>query len=225
MKRKDIIFNTLLLASALSFYACTPVENPDDQGNNPPVDQPEDKPEDQPNVPPEVKSLNIPSFEELNQGESEVNSHAGLTSRSSLVKMESTYIEVPAKTLKVNYPGYPRVSVLKDGSYFLTYQAAVGSNNGNGHSTYYAISKDFVNWEYKGVLWKQRFVTNSLGKEDSHDFTNANHIVLSNGDLLVISSYRSVGSYYKLDGWIDHGIIGKISKEDMGRRVPPLQGT
>ena len=214
-----------MLVSVLSFCACTPEEKPDDQGDNPPVeqpgdepgDEPGDKPEDpgdEPGDEPEVKSLEIPSFEELNQGETEVNSHAGSTSRSSLVRMASTYIEIPTKNLKVNYPGYPRVSVLKDGSYFLTYQAAVSSNNGNGHSTYYAISKDFVNWEYKGLLWKQRFVINSLGKEDSHDFTNANHIVLSNGDLLAVSSYRSVGSYYKLDGWLDHGIIGKISKDN-----------
>lgn len=221
MKMSYMSSKAFLVALSLFLCACTPEEKPDDQGGNPPVEQPGDEPGDKPEDPgddpgdePEVKSFNIPSFEELNQGDAKVNSHAGLTSRSSLVKMESTYIEIPAKDLKVNYPNYPRVSVLKDGSYFLTYQAAVGSNNGNGHSTYYAVSKDFINWEYKGVLWKQRFVTNSLGKEDSHDFTNANHIVLSNGDLLVVSSYRSVGSYYKLDGWLDHGIIGKISKDN-----------
>ena len=188
-----------------------PQDEPQDQPNDSLPDNPQDEPQDSLQGP---QSLNLSLFEELNQGKAAVNSHAGLTSRSSIVKMSSTYIEIPYKSLRVNYPNYPRVSVLKDGTYFLTYQAAVGSNNGNGHSTYYAISKDFVNWEYKGVLWKQRFVTNSLGKEDSHDFTNANHLVLSNGDLLVVSSYRSVGSYYKLDGWLDHGIIGKISKDN-----------
>ena len=128
--------------------------------------------------------------------------------------MESSYVEIPYKDLKVNYPGYPRISVLNDGSYFLTWQAAVSGKDGNGHSTYYAVSQDLVNWEYKGALWKQRYVTNSLGKEDSHDFTNANHLVLDNGDLLVISSYRSVGSYTKIDAYLDHGIVGKISKDN-----------
>ena len=215
MKKAFIILGISSLAFALlaGISSCEPTPVPDKpQGE---VEQPKDTvPENPQDSIPGPQPLNLSLFEELNQGKVSVNSHAGSTSRSSIVKMSSTYIELSHKSLKVNYPAYPRVSVLKDGTYFLTWQAAVGSNNGNGHSTYYATSKDFVNWEYKGVLWKQRFVTNSLGKEDSHDFTNANHIVLSNGDLLVISSYRSVGSYYKLDGWLDHGIIGKISKDN-----------
>ena len=220
MKKTLITFGIFSLAFALltGISSCErpplpedPQDEPQDQPNDSLPDNPQDEPQDSLQGP---QSLNLSLFEELNQGKAAVNSHAGLTSRSSIVKMSSTYIEIPYKSLRVNYPNYPRVSVLKDGTYFLTYQAAVGSNNGNGHSTYYATSKDFVNWEYKGVLWKQRFVTNSLGKEDSHDFTNANHLVLSNGDLLVVSSYRSVGSYYKLDGWLDHGIIGKISKDN-----------
>lgn len=219
MKKTLITFGIYSVALVLltGIISCKPVPVPDDPQDDP-QEQPDDTIPDTPQEPQdslqEPQALNLSLFEELNQGKTEVNSHAGLTSRSSIVKMSSTYIEIPHKSLKVNYPAYPRISVLKDGTYFLTYQAAVGANNGNGHSTYYAISKDFVNWECKGVLWKQRFVTNSLGKEDSHDFTNANHIVLSNGDLLVISSYRSVGSYYKLDGWLDHGIIGKISKDN-----------
>ena len=220
MKKTLITFGIFSLAFALltGISSCErpplpedPQDEPQDQPNDSLPDNPQDEPQDSLQGP---QSLNLSLFEELNQGKAAVNSHAGLTSRSSIVKMSSTYIEIPYKSLKVNYPAYPRVSILKDGTYFLTYQAAVGSNNGNGHSTYYATSKDFINWECKGVLWKQRFVTNSLGKEDSHDFTNANHIVLANGDLLVISSYRSVGSYYKLDGWLDHGIIGKISKDN-----------
>ena len=215
MKKAFITLGISSLAFALlaGISSCEPTPVPDKPQNE--VEQPKDTvPENPQDSIPGPQPLNLSLFEELNQGKVSVNSHAGSTSRSSIVKMSSTYIELSHKSLKVNYPAYPRVSVLKDGTYFLTWQAAVGSNNGNGHSTYYATSKDFVNWEYKGVLWKQRFVTNSLGKEDSHDFTNANHIVLSNGDLLVISSYRSVGSYYKLDGWLDHGIIGKISKDN-----------
>lgn len=215
MKKAFITLGISSLAFALlaGISSCEPTPVPDKPQNE--VEQPKDTvPENPQDSIPGPQPLNLSLFEELNQGKVSVNSHAGSTSRSSIVKMSSTYIELSHKSLKVNYPAYPRVSVLKDGTYFLTWQAAVGSNNGNGHSTYYATSKDFVNWEYKGVLWKQRFVTNSLGKEDSHDFTNANHIVLSNGDLLVISSYRSVGSYYNLDGWLDHGIIGKISKDN-----------
>lgn len=212
------IFPALFLCGALSALmigasSCEPAPVPDDP-QGPPQEQPNDSIPDGPQEPPVDQTFSLSDIEDLNHGKVEINSHAGLTERSSIVKISSSYIEIPYKSLKVNYPAYPRVSVLKDGTYFLTYQAAVGANNGNGHSTYYATSKDFVNWEYKGVLWKQRFVTNSLGKEDSHDFTNANHLVLSNGDLLVISSYRSVGSYYKLDGWLDHGIIGKISKDN-----------
>ena len=211
--------NFLLITMLTCTLSCKPDPIPG-LDDNPPQEQPDttDQPQEKPDTTEQSQdkplSLNLSIFENLNQCKDVINSHADACSRSSIVKMSSSYIEIPYKDLKVNYPAYPRVSVLKDGTYFLTWQAAVGSNNGNGHSTYYAISKDFVNWEYKGVLWKQRFVTNSLGKEDSHDFTNANHIALSNGDLLVISSYRSVGSYYKLDGWLDHGIIGKISKDN-----------
>ena len=183
---------------------------PDDDAQQERPDVTPETPQDKP----EVKTINLTSFEQLNQSNPVMNSHAGACSRSSIVKIESSYVEIPVTDLRVNFPGYPRISVLKDGSYFLTYQAAVSANNGNGHSTYYAVSKDLKKWEYKGALWRQKFVTNSLGKEDSHDFTNANHIVLKNGNLLVVSSYRSVGSYTTESAWLDHGLVGKISTDN-----------
>ena len=88
-----IVKYLMLLVLGVCLCSCKPEPSP-----VPPQDDPQEKPEntDRPQETPDATdtpspvSLDISFFEELNQGEAEINSHAGLTSRSSIVKMSST---------------------------------------------------------------------------------------------------------------------------------------
>ena len=88
--------------------------------------------------------LKITPFEELNAGTAVINSHENEWAASTLKMDKRSYIEIGAES-SVNLPTYSRICHLKNGSYILTWQNAVGTN-GNGQDTFYATSKDLKTW-------------------------------------------------------------------------------
>ena len=159
----------------------------------------------------ETTELVLTEFRELNQGESEINSHAGEWAKS-IIKMDyRTYLELGAAN-NVYIPAYPRIRTLQDGSYILTWQDAVGVN-GNGENTFYALSRDLKNWFYMGYLWQGQDVYNGLGKPDVRRFTNANTLQLSNGELLAVASFSTVETYGNQNFTDEQGIIVKRSRD------------
>lgn len=152
-------------------------------------------------------------FEQLNQGDSPLNSHAGATMRSSIKPMKHTFTLLPPDTTSLKWPSYPRVRVLPDGSYILFWQEGLKAGDGNGRHTLYAKSDDLVNWKHMGYLWECETVTNALGNEDLRVYTNANALVLSTGELMVCSSFRTIHTYNKIDHKSDHGLKIKFSKD------------
>ena len=206
---KMIINATILLATALPLVMCGPGNTVQDTPDTPEVPVvPTDPVEG-----PVQKEITLSAFTDLNKGEAELNSHAGLTGRSSIKLIQSSYVEIPVKTLRVTYPNYPRITVLPDGTYFLTWQEADSSSDGNGRSVHCAKSSDLVNWEWQGYLWKQKTVTNGKGDVDTQNFTNANSIVLQDGRLMVIASFRTVHTYTTEDLKLEHGIMAKFSRD------------
>lgn len=201
----------ILLSASLPLVMCSPKVTPDEQKPGP--ETPEVKPPVEPVEGPVQKSITLSSFQDLNKGEEDLNNHAGLTERSSIKMIKSSYTEIPVNTLRVSFPAYPRISVLPDGSFFLTYQEAVSSKDGNGRSIHYAKSTNLKDWEWGGYMWKQERVTNGLGNADSRDYTNANSKVLSDGRLMVIGSFRNVSSYTHEDMKQDHGMKVKFSRD------------
>ncbi len=157
--------------------------------------------------------LKLTPFEELNQGESPLNSHAGVCDRSSVKLMHSTFNLLPADTVSLKWPSYPRVRVLPDGSYILFWQEGLKAGDGNGRHTRYAKSDDLVNWKHMGYLWECENVVNGLGNEDIRVYTNANGLVLSTGELMVCSSFRTVYTYNKPEYKSEQGLKVKFSKD------------
>lgn len=202
-----IVNINMLLSAALALVMCGPQTPNDKPGPDGPV-TPEDPVEG-----PVQKSISLTPFTELNQGEDALNSHAGLTARSSIKLMPSSYTEIPVRTLRVNYPNYPRISVLPDKTYILSWQEAVGASDGNGRSIHYAKSPDLKNWEWQGYLWKQENVTNGAGNKDTRNYTNGNTIVLRDGRLMAIGSFRNVSTYTNQNLKEDHGLKVKFSED------------
>ena len=157
--------------------------------------------------------LKLTPFEELNQGDAPLNSHKGSYDRSSVKLMHSTFNLLPADTVSLKWPSYPRVRVLPDGSYILFWQEGLRVGDGNGRHTRYAKSDDLVNWKHMGYLWECENVVNGLGNEDIRVYTNANGLVLSTGELMVCSSFRTVHTYNKPEYKSEQGLKVKFSKD------------
>ena len=157
--------------------------------------------------------LKLTPFEELNQGDAPLNSHKGSYDRSSVKLMHSTFNLLPADTVSLKWPSYPRVRVLPDGSYILFWQEGLRVGDGNGRHTRYAKSDDLVNWKHMGYLWECENVVNGLGNEDIRVYTNANGLVLSTGELMVCSSFRTVYTYNKPEYKSEQGLKIKFSKD------------
>lgn len=89
---------------------------------------------------------------------------------------------------------YPRLKKKADGSYILFFQYAT-----YGPHIYYAHSKDLVHWEAPEVLYnaelyryKDERLPNGAGVTY---FVNCDAVVLQNGDILAVTSYRNKEKY------------------------------
>ncbi len=138
-------------------------------------------------------TITITPFTQLNAAQTEINSHEQEWEHSSLKMDWRSYIELGAENNVVN-PTYSRIRTLKDGSYILTWQNAVGVN-GNGQDTFYSLSKDLKTWTYMGYLWQSQSVTNGLGNPDTRRYTNANTLQLSNGELIAVAAFSTIKTY------------------------------
>lgn len=157
--------------------------------------------------------LKLTPIGELNSGESPVNSHAQDIGRSQLRLNRRSYVEVGKEVSSIEWPNYARINKLSDGSYMLFCQQATELNP-NGFDTFYLTSPDLVNWSRAEFLFERHPVTNSLGNADKRLFTNANAIVLSNGDVLAFASYRANAGYATGKCQMDNGIIMKRSSDN-----------
>lgn len=152
----------------------------------------------------------ITPVNELNQGIPVINSHADITSRSSL-KMNYRMYATPSTEVKATYPRYPRVKRMKNGNYILFYHnGSANSNIGSGCD--YAVSNDMKQWEHKGKLFEKYSITDSKGNKNERRYANCDGLVLSNGDVLSVASFRADKGYRDLPK--DAGIELKRSTDN-----------
>lgn len=125
------------------------------------------------------------------------NAYAEATTPAYLEGDARSYIELSEKTTgapRYNKAQYPRLKKKADGSYILFFQYAT-----YGPHIYYAHSKDLVHWEDPEVLYNAehyRYQHESLpnGAGVTY-FVNCDAVVLQNGDILTVTSYRNKEKY------------------------------
>lgn len=125
------------------------------------------------------------------------NAYAEATTPAYLEGDARSYIELSEKTTgapRYNKAQYPRLKKKADGSYILFFQYAT-----YGPHIYYAHSKDLVHWEDPEVLYNAelyRYKNESLpnGAGVTY-FVNCDAVVLQNGDILTVTSYRNKEVY------------------------------
>ena len=135
----------------------------------------------------------ITPIDKLNQGVSVINSHADVTSHSSLKMNFRTYSQLGESVLKSAKPNYVRVKKLANDGYIMFYH-----NNQIGVSCSYATSTDFKTWSYKGKLFANYSIIDSKGEKNDRRYSNCDGLVLSNGDILTVASYRANNGYRDL---------------------------
>lgn len=143
-----------------------------------------------------------------------LNSHAGLESYSSLEPMYE-YIQVleddflvapiPSSAPEQKKAVYPRVKRMEDGRYIMFYQGGQVASR-----ILYSISSDLKNWSTPTLLWEPYNITTVEGR-DVRRFTTADAVVLPDGDIIVVCSYRASSGYKNS---VDCGLVMKRSTDN-----------
>lgn len=143
-----------------------------------------------------------------------LNSHAGLESYSSLEPMYE-YIQVleddflvapiPSSAPEQKKAVYPRVKKMEDGRYIMFYQGGQVASR-----ILYSISSDLKNWSTPTLLWVPYNITTVEGR-DVRRFTTADAVVLPDGDIIVVCSYRASSGY---KNGVDCGLVMKRSTDN-----------
>src|SRR5690606_28975307 len=185
-KKGIIKVSALLAAQLFLFVACEKGAGP----QKPDEPKPEEPKEGDPANP--VIDLQITPIEELNQGETALNSHADLTSRSSLKMNYRIYNSIGKTGLGVDNPRYPRIKKMANGAYIMFYHNAPQTI---GASCEYAISNNLITWVPKGKTYQNYKITDSKDEANDRRFASCDAVVLSNDDILAVASFRANVGY------------------------------
>ena len=166
--------------------------------------------------PPPPISFKITPIDALNQGAEQVNSHSAVTSRSSLEMNFRSFVNLGQSELGVSKPNYPRIKKLQNGHFIMFYH-----NNQIGASCDYAISEDLKTWIHKGKIFKNYSIVDSKGENNERRFANCNAIVLKNGDIIAVASYRANIGYREKP--LDAGIEMRRSKDNGNTWGDPIE--
>lgn len=211
-KKGIIKVSALLAAQLFLFVACEKGAGP----QKPDEPKPEEPKEGDPANP--VIDLQITPIEELNQGETALNSHADLTSRSSLKMNYRSYTSIGKTGLGVDNPRYPRIKKMANGAYIMFYHNAPQTI---GASCDYAISNNLITWVPKGKIYQNYKITDSKGEANERRFANCDAVVLSNGDILAVASFRANVGYR--DKPLDAGVLIRRSTDNGNSWSDPIE--
>lgn len=133
--------------------------------------------------------VTVTSIDHLNNAGESLDSHEGYELRSVLEPVAEYQLSLGKDVLGIDNPVYARIKQCADGSYLLMYQ------NGQIGSDIYAVtSPDLLNWDEPKTLFGQVAVTTPAG-DDFRRFSSADAVVLSDGDILAVTSFRANKGY------------------------------
>lgn len=116
---------------------------------------------------------------------------------SALEYDAAAYVQLEPEFLGVEKATYPRVKLMSDGRYLLIYQdAQIGWN------IYWTTSSDLIDWSEPELLFESYKVPDDCNHphvctgSDDMCFSTADAVVLDNGDILAVCSYRASKNFY-----------------------------
>ncbi|MBR5012037.1 MAG: exo-alpha-sialidase, partial [Clostridia bacterium] len=151
--------------------------------------------------------IKLNTISDLNGEKVTSDSHEGLTASSSVELNFREYTEIPAALLSTSSAMYPRIKKMQNGEYILFYQ-----NGQIGSNIYYTTSADTIKWAKASELFKLHAATNGLGEQDSIRYTTCDAVVLANGDVLAVASFRYNQGYAKAAS--EGGLVTRRSSDN-----------
>lgn len=148
----------------------------------------------------------VTPFGRLNTTDKTINSHEGDEGASSLELDFRGYTEVTPSTLTVSAANYPRIKKLPNGQYILFWH-----NNSVGANVFYTRSSDLKNWEPVKKVFEATPITVN-GQSDERSYSNADALVLQNGELMVVASFRAKNHFRKDNAY--NGIMMRKSSDN-----------
>lgn len=148
----------------------------------------------------------VTPFGQLNTTDKTINSHEGDEGASSLELDFRGYTEVTPSTLTVSAANYPRIKKLPNGQYILFWH-----NNSVGANVFYTRSSDLKNWEPVKKVFEATPITVN-GQSDERSYSNADALVLQNGELMVVASFRAKNHFRKDNAY--NGIMMRKSSDN-----------
>lgn len=140
------------------------------------------------------QTLTLTDISELNSGTAELNSHAGLTSRSNLNPIAGTYVRLESDVTNETKPVYPRFTKTAAGDYLMFYHYG-NSSTWAGNECEMLRSPDLISWNnYKKIMSATPF-TDCAGQSNKRVYAGPHPLLLPNGDILVVASTRAVSNY------------------------------
>ncbi|MBQ7170850.1 MAG: exo-alpha-sialidase [Clostridia bacterium] len=191
MKRPIFSLFALFLLPVLILCGCGPVLPPEETGA---AETPAGETE-----PPAPREVRIHSISELNT-KSERDSHAGETSFATVESNFREYFEIKPSDFGLETLFYPRLKLLPNGRYILFFQDGVV-----GPNVYYALSDDGVHFGEARSFFKSKSSNDSM-------YATCEALVLQNGDLLTVTSYRNPTNYLAYPG--NCGLLCRISHDN-----------
>lgn len=143
--------------------------------------------------------VTIHSYEDFTESLARLNSHSGETSSSCLQLIRNRTSIVPHAFLTAAAPVtgdqktamYPRIKKAADGSILMFYH---GSQYGS--RIFLTKSRNLLDWTTPVMLYSPYAVTID-GAEDIRRFVNMDAVVLPDGEILAVCSYRAESNYSK----------------------------
>ena len=155
---------------------------------------------------PPPEHVYVTPFGMLNTTDKTINSHEGDEGASSLELDYRGYTEVTPSTLTVSAANYPRIKKLPNGQYILFWH-----NNSVGANVFYTRSFDLKNWEPVKKVFAATPITVN-GQSDERSYSNADALVLQNGELMVVASFRAKNHFRKDNAY--NGIMMRKSSDN-----------
>ncbi|MGM9786360.1 MAG: sialidase family protein [Candidatus Cryptobacteroides sp.] len=132
----------------------------------------------------------LKTVKQMAVNEEKLNSHHGEEQFSSLETIYADNIVIPQEHLGMNGKAiYPRIKRMADGQYIMFCQAGKIASR-----IYYYTSPDLITWS-NGTLLFEPYKTETPMGNDIRRFSTADAVVLPDGEILVVCSYRANDAY------------------------------
>lgn len=145
-------------------------------------------------------------FKASHSGEEQFSVLQPMPSFSSYLEPEWCLKDLPESAEEQKFACYPRIKKMTDGEYIMFW---MGGRFGS--RIWCSTSPDLKNWSEPQLLFTPYSVVEEDGKKDVRRFVNPDAVVLPDGDILVVCSYRA-SSHYHLG--VDCGLMTRRSSDN-----------